>query len=160
MGAMREKPLQGAARRQPVWRTCGGRQALLAWLLLACSLGVGCNRYEEITRDLSPADRARFDRGKRLAGPCWVCHDITGKSVKVGPHLVGIFGREVGSLPNSGYSEEFARSQGRWNWRELDRYLASPQGFSPKTTMISPGMPSPRNRSDLLFFLEHVTKEP
>lgn len=127
-------------------------------LLLACSASIGCDRYAEIKEGLSPAQRERFERGVRLAGPCWVCHDITGKSVKVGPHLVGLFGREVGSLPYYEYSPPFARSKERWNHQNLDLFLASPQGYNPETRMVSPGMENRQQRADLLFFLELVTK--
>jgi len=142
-----ERPLTG---RAPTLRLLLG--------LACCVLLSGCDRYAEITEGLSVAQREQFVRGKRQAGPCWVCHDITGMSVKVGPHLVGLFGREVGSLPNFSYSEPFVQSKALWNRSRLDRFIANPQAYNPATRMISPGISNPQQRADLLFFLEHVTK--
>jgi cytochrome c len=135
-----------------------GRAALLGSLLLVALGGAGCDSYREIREGLGEADRARFDRGLRLASPCWTCHDITGDASKVGPPLRGMFGRRAGSLPGYPYSEALSASPVIWSRPTLDRFLADVSGYIVGNRMLSAGIPSPRNRSDLILFLEHATR--
>ncbi len=117
----------------------------------------GCDSYSAITDGLSSADAERFARGKRAAGPCWVCHDITGTGANVGPHLRNLMGREIGSLEGYWFSDGFSASKASWGRRNLDLFLANPQGFIHGTQMVAPPVASAQQRADLIFFLELVT---
>lgn len=133
---------------------------LLSAVAASLLLGVlpACDRYADIKEQLGPTDVARFERGVRIATPCWECHDITGQGVNIGPHLSGLYGREVGSLQSYAYSPGLRESRWAWDNRSLDIFLANPQGSMPGTRMVSPGLSDPRQRADLLFFLELATR--
>jgi len=107
---------------------------------------------------MSDAERARFARGLQLATPCWNCHDITGTAVKVGPPLVGFYGRPIASFAGFKYSDAFRSARLVWDARNLDAFLANVPGFIPGNKMVSPSMGDRRARADLVFFLEHATR--
>ncbi len=136
--------------------------ALARSLLLALSLAsllTGCDaRVREIRSRLSDQQRVLFDRGARLSGPCWACHDFYGTQNKVGPYLSGIYGRRAGSSTFGAYSDALRATGVVWDDRTLDAFLASPQRFAPGTTMVSPGLESRADREALLFYMQQVTR--
>lgn len=129
--------------------------AAIAVLLSACDRHV-----REIRSQLSPAERTLFDRGNKLASPCWTCHDFTGTQNRVGPHLVGLYGRRAGESSYGGYSVALRSTGVVWDDRTLDAFLATPQRFAPGTTMVFPGITSPDDRAALLFYMKQVTRKP
>jgi cytochrome c len=130
------------------------RFALIPALLLLSA----CDQYAEVKSGLSPEEAARFERGQSLATPCWSCHDITGHTTKVGPSLAGLFGRRAGTHPDFSYSPAFASASLVWSARSLDAFLADGQRVVPENRMVSPGVSGSRQRADLVFFLELVTR--
>lgn len=143
----------------PAGMTYFDRSTLFGVLLLVWfgPFGLGCDPYSDIRAELSPAEQAIFQRGQRAATPCWSCHDLTGFGLKVGPPLAGMLGRKFGSLSTYSYSEAFRRSEGVWNRRSLDRFLADGQGSIPGNRMAYADVADPGERAALVFFLERVT---
>jgi len=128
-------------------------------VVFALSALAACDSHvREIRSRLGDEQRALFDRGRRVATPCWSCHDLYGTQQKIGPHLRGLFGRRSGETGFPGYSPALRDARITWGYRTLDAYLANPEGFAPGTTMIFPGVPSPADRAALLFYLEQVTR--
>jgi cytochrome c len=130
---------------------------LIALMLASLPVVSACDPYSDIKAELTDSERAVFQRGQRAATPCWTCHDLTGTGTKVGPHLSGVIGRTVGSLPSYTYSDVLQASTLVWDRRTLDAYLADVQGFAPGGLMVSPGVPNSGERAALIFFLEKVT---
>lgn len=126
---------------------------------LAAALGAllgtsGCrDPWADVRAGLSPAERARFDSGARIAAPCAACHDLAGDALKIGPPLSGLDGRPAGSVPGFGYSSALLRSGLVWNARTLDAFLAAPQRVVPGNRMVSPGVAGSAARGDLVYFL-------
>ena len=150
---------------KPIFVPTSSRRAqdLRAWLmvgicLLACLGGAGCNPYSEIRGQLSKSDQARFDRGTRAATPCWTCHDLTGEGQKIGPPLTGLFGQKAGFVKGFPYSPAMLGSPVVWTRQSLNRFLLNSQALIPGNRMLSPPLPDPRMRSDLIFFLDLVTR--
>jgi cytochrome c len=126
-------------------------------LVLAVTWTLGCDPYSDVRAELDPAARARFARGQRAATPCWTCHDITGTSSKVGPGLQDLMGRQAGTTPGFPHSQAMRDSGVRWNARSLDAFLTDAQRVVPGSKMVAPGISDPRQRADLIFFLELAT---
>ena len=130
-----------------------GAAAAAGLALLACSLIAACSDpYADARAALTPSERERFDRGARAAAPCAACHDLAGKTMKVGPPLRGLEGRKAGSLVGFGYSAALQRSGVVWSERTLDAFLASRGTYIPGNRMVAPGV-SDATRGDLVFFL-------
>lgn len=111
-----------------------------------------------ILAGLPEAERARFERGRSVAVPCWTCHDLAGDVDKVGPSLVGLYGRRSGMAPDQRGSDALLGASIVWDDRSLAAFLSDPAGFVPGNQMVSPGVRSPEALGDLIFYLRHVTR--
>jgi len=138
-----------------------GLATLLGVVLAACVPG-GCDqRAAGIRARLSPAERQLFDRGARVAGECWSCHELAGPAHKIGPSLLGVFGRPAGSAEGfGGYSQAMRESGIVWSRRSLARFLSDPQGTVPGTTMLARPVRDPQAVAALLFYLREMTRPP
>ncbi|MBT07052.1 MAG: hypothetical protein CMM32_09105 [Rhodospirillaceae bacterium] len=99
------------------------------------------------------------ENGKMLFGECKSCHELADKENRIGPHLVGIFGRSAGSVEGFLYSDAMSSSAFSWNEDTLDRYIAAPQNFLEGTRMYFGGIPDPEDRKDLIAFLKTETSD-
>ena len=56
-----------------------GRIRAMTCALLGLGFVVGCSDPDAAILDrLDEAERARFQRGRQVAVPCWTCHDLAG----------------------------------------------------------------------------------
>jgi cytochrome c len=119
---------------------------------------VGCsNPDREILDRLSEADQERFLRGRSASIPCWTCHDLAGTVKKVGPSLLGVYGRGSGLAPGYEGSPAMIGASIIWDDRSLAAFLMDSAGFVPGNRMVSPGVGA-SGLADLLFYLRHVTR--
>ena len=102
--------------------------------------------------------QARFRRGQQVAVPCWTCHDLAGTVKKVGPSLLGLYGRRSGEAPDYESSAALRAASIVWDDRMLAAFLANPSGFVPGNRMVSPGVRDAGRLEDLLFYLRLVTE--
>jgi cytochrome c len=97
------------------------------------------------------------ERGEELFRPCAACHMIgEGAIHRIGPHLNGVLGRDIGAADGYDYSEalvEVGQDVGDWSEAALDTFLANPRAFAPGTTMAFRGIPSAEDREDLIAYL-------
>jgi cytochrome c len=120
---------------------------------------VGCfNPDREILARMSEAEQARFLQGRSAAIPCWTCHDLAGNVKKVGPSLLGVYGRRSGTAPDYNASPAMIGATIVWDDRSLAAFLLEPAGFVPGNRMVSPGIRDSAGLADLLFYLRHVTR--
>jgi cytochrome c len=126
---------------------------ILSALLLACS-----DPDREILKRLGDADRARFMSGRRAANACWVCHDLAGTVKKVGPSLLGVYGRRSGIAPGYSGSPAMIGASIVWDDRSLSSFLNDPSRFVPGNRMVSPGIRNSTELASVLFYLRHVTR--
>jgi cytochrome c len=132
-----------------------GRAAMLG---LVVTLLFGCSEPDaEILAGLGERDQARFRNGRRVAVPCWTCHDLKGAVKKVGPSLAGVYGRRSGLAPDYEGSPAMISATIEWDDRSLAAFLSNPSGFVPGNRMVSPGVRDNAALADLLFYLRHVT---
>ncbi len=136
---------------------------LLRFALVLClgalAAGIGCRDPDRtIFEVLDDADEARFRRGRAVALPCWTCHDLAGTVKKVGPSLLGLYGRRSGMAPDYSASPAMIGATIVWDDRSLAAFLSDPTGFVPGNRMISPAIRDSSALLDLLFYLRHVTR--
>jgi len=83
------------------------------------------------------------------------CHAFDRRDNKVGPHLVGILGREVAVVRDFEYSDAMKAHGGIWSRDRLQAFLRDPQAAVPGTRMAV----SPMNAVEmegLLVYLESL----
>lgn len=141
----------------------GSPAALLALFgstgLIAIAMAIaGCSDPDRaLLAKLSDAEQETFRRGRGVAVPCWTCHDLAGTVRKVGPSLLGVFGRRSGMAPDQQGSDAMLAASIVWDERTLAAFLSNPAGFVPGNQMVSPGVGDSQALADLLFYLRHVT---
>jgi cytochrome c len=95
-------------------------------------------------------------KGKELYGRCLACHAL--EYDRVGPRHCGLIGRKAGGVPGFAYSDAMKRSKIVWNNKTLDRFLADPMKTIPGTTMTYAGVSDPKERGDLIAYLQQACR--
>lgn len=144
--------------------------AALAGLVALSACGGG-NGEEEVVDDTAVADvepepeaemvdvafadlTGNAADGETVFVKCKTCHVLEEGETRVGPHLYNVVGREAGSVDGFNYSDANANSGITWTEEVLFEYLEDPQGYMPGTRMAFPGIKDPRERADLIEYLE------
>lgn len=97
--------------------------------------------------------------GKLLFLRCASCHDVKpGPSLRIGPTLHGLFGRQVASVQGYGYSTSLKSQTFVWSGPALDRWLTRPTDMAPGTSMAFAGITSAEDRKALIAYLAEATK--
>ncbi len=107
------------------------RLPLTIVLLLSVSAMSACREEGDET----PIDQAAAERGAVLARDCTGCHVLEREQNKIGPHLVGVMGRQVGSVAGYDYSRGLAEEDRVWDVELLENYIATPTTIYPGTKM-------------------------
>jgi cytochrome c len=90
--------------------------------------------------------------GEAVYSRCLGCHSL--EYHRTGPKHCGLIDRHAGSAAGYVYSDAMKRSKLVWNAKTLDRFLADPPKTVPGTTMTYAGVPDPKERADLIAYLE------
>jgi cytochrome c len=122
---------------------------MMRLVLLAAAVGVA------VTGAAAAAD---LEAGKKVFARCGACHNVDKPVNKVGPHLVGLFGRKSGAVEGFKYSEANASSGVVWSAEVLDKYLTDPKAFMPGNRMAFAGVKKDDERANLIAYLEQATK--
>jgi cytochrome c len=97
------------------------------------------------------------EAGERVFSRCRACHVVDQEQNRVGPHLVGIYGREAGSVEGYRYSPALADSGIVWDDEAIAAYVEDPRGFIPGNRMAFPGIRNEQEIADLLAYLREAT---
>lgn len=97
--------------------------------------------------------------GKRAFVKCMACHTVQEGQHRVGPSLHGIVGKTAGTVEGfRTYSPANKNSGVTWTPEVMFDYLENPQRFMPGTRMVFPGIPSEKERADLIAYLQSVSE--
>lgn len=92
--------------------------------------------------------------GEAVYSRCLACHALAYD--RTGPRHCGLLGRRAGSVPGFDYSAAMKRANLVWDRNSLDRFLADPLKTVPGTSMGYDGVKDPRERADLIAYLEQA----
>ena len=122
--------------------------SLIAVGSLAFALNVGAKGSEPL---------GDIEAGREIYGRCLACHAIDYD--RVGPRHCGLFGRRAGSVPGVAYSNAMKESGIVWGTETLNTFLGDPLGVVPGTFMTYAGVASPKERRQLIAWLEFATSQ-
>ena len=94
--------------------------------------------------------------GEKVFNKCKACHNAEEAKNKIGPHLVGVVGREAGSLEDYRYSSAMQESGITWDEESLSAYLADPRGYVKGTKMAFAGLKKEEEVADVIAYLQSV----
>ena len=95
--------------------------------------------------------------GEKVFKKCKACHVIDKEKNRLGPHLVGIMGREAGSVDGFKYSKAMMEAGITWDETTIAEYLADPKGYVPKNKMAFPGLKKEDDRTNVIAYLKEAT---
>jgi cytochrome c len=107
---------------------------------------------------LASADAAR---GQAAAKKCQACHDLSkGGPNKIGPNLYGVISRAKGSHEGFAYSSAMKGKGGEWTFEDINHFITNPKAFVPGTIMAFAGISSPKERADVIKYLDSLSENP
>jgi cytochrome c len=95
--------------------------------------------------------------GKKVFNKCRACHVVDKEQNRIGPYLVGLFGREAGTVESFNYSDAMKGSGIVWTDETLAAYVADPKGFVPGNKMSFAGLKDEQDIQDLIAYLHEAT---
>lgn len=108
---------------------------------------------------VSPALAQDAAAGKTVFNKCKACHTASEPTNKVGPHLVGIAGKVIGS--NAEYAAKYSAgltamgAAGKvWDDASLTAYLTKPKEFNPDSKMAFAGLSKPEDIANVIAYLK------
>ena len=98
------------------------------------------------------------EKGEKVFRKCKACHVVDEEKNKVGPHLVGLYGRKAGSLEGYKYSKAMVEHGVEWNDETLAEFLAKPKKVVKGTKMAYAGLRKEKDIVNILAYLKEATK--
>ena len=99
------------------------------------------------------------EAGKKVFNQCRACHVVDQPTNRVGPHLVGLFGRQAGAVEGYKYSDALKKSGVTWDEETLGKYLKDPKGFIPGNKMAFADVRKDEDLKDLVAYLKSETSK-
>ena len=96
---------------------------------------------------------ASIEGGEKLWRNCRSCHALEAGKNGVGPTLLGVVDRAVGSVDGFGYSGALVAVADVWDTGASNGFLENPAGYAPGTKMGYKGMKKATDRADMIAYL-------
>lgn len=100
-------------------------------------------------------------KGEKVFKKCKACHEVAKEKNKVGPHLVGIIGRQAASVDGYKYGKgitEAAEKIGEWDEAKLMEYLADPKAYIGGKSKMTFKLKKEDQRKDVTAYLVSLSK--
>jgi cytochrome c len=97
--------------------------------------------------------------GEKVFKKCKACHVIDKKKNRLGPHLIGVFGRTSGTIEGFKYSKAMQEAAITWDETTIDEYLADPKTYIPKNKMAFVGLKKEEDRANVIAYLKEAAVE-
>jgi cytochrome c len=97
------------------------------------------------------------DAGKKVFNKCKACHVADEEKNRVGPYLLGIFGRPAGKAEGFKYSDAMKESGIVWDETTIAEYVRAPKDFVPGNRMAFPGLRKDEDVENLIAYLMVAT---
>ncbi|PWE32277.1 cytochrome Cy [Maritimibacter sp. 55A14] len=97
------------------------------------------------------------DAGKKVFRKCQACHVADKEQNRVGPHLVGVVGRDVASVEGFSYSDALSGVEGAWTPEKLSAWLENPREFASGNKMSFAGLSDEQDRADVIAYIESLS---
>jgi cytochrome c len=95
--------------------------------------------------------------GEKVFNKCKACHVADEPQNRVGPHLVGLFGRQAGSVEGFKYSDAMKGSGVTWSEETVSEYIADPRGYIKGNRMAFVGLKDEEDIANLVAYLKEAT---
>lgn len=109
-----------------------------------------------MTMGISLAQAGDAAEGEKVFKKCKACHVVDSEKNRLGPHLVGVIGREAGSVEGFKYSKAMQESGITWDETTIAEYLADPKGYIPKNKMAFPGLKKEEDVANVIAYLKEA----
>lgn len=105
------------------------------------------------------AEQGDATAGKLVFNKCMACHNADNEKPKVGPSLMGLFGRQPGTVAGYTYSKSMVEfGVGKiWDETLLKTYLPNPKTLVAGTKMAFPGLKTDKEIIDLIAYLKQFS---
>ena len=97
--------------------------------------------------------------GKKVFNKCKACHVVDAEKNRVGPYLLGVFGRTAGAVEGFKYSDAMKDSGIVWDETTIGEYLMDPKGYIPKNRMAFVGLKKEEDVANVIAYLEEATAQ-
>ncbi|MDG1972577.1 MAG: c-type cytochrome [Paracoccaceae bacterium] len=94
--------------------------------------------------------------GKKVFKKCKACHKMKAGKNGVGPHLVGVIGREAGAVEGFKYSKAMAGSGLVWDAETLTGFLTKSKKYLKGTKMTFNGLKKPADIENVRAYIASV----
>ena len=98
------------------------------------------------------------ENGEKVFRRCKACHVIDAETNRLGPYLVGVYGREAGKVEGYSYSRGLVEAEFVWDEQTLDPWLADPKAVIPNTKMVLK-LSKPEDRADVIAYLKSMSEQ-
>jgi cytochrome c len=93
--------------------------------------------------------------GEKVFRRCMACHVVDAETNRLGPYLLGVYGRQAGAVEGYNYTQGLADADFVWDEATLDPWLADPKAYIPGTRLVLK-LSKPEDRADVIAYLKSL----